>query len=75
VVRILAGNGNFSLRHRVQTGFGAHPASYSVSASGSFLGVQRPGYEADHSYPSSAEVKNAWNYTSTPPMRLDVVLS
>jgi len=26
-VRIPAGVGNFSLRHRVQTGFGAHPAS------------------------------------------------
>jgi hypothetical protein len=31
------------------------------------LGVKRPGREADHSPPSSAEVKNAWNYTSTPP--------
>jgi hypothetical protein len=29
-------------------------------------GVQRPGSEADHSPPSSAEVKNAWSYTSTP---------
>jgi hypothetical protein len=25
-----------------------------------------PGSEADHSPPSSAEVKNEWNYTSTP---------
>jgi hypothetical protein len=30
------------------------------------LGVKRPGREADHSLPSSAEVKNAWSYTSTP---------
>jgi hypothetical protein len=30
------------------------------------LGVERPGREADHSPPSSAEVKNAWNYNSTP---------
>jgi hypothetical protein len=30
------------------------------------LGVKRPGREADHSPPSSAEVKNAWSYTSTP---------
>jgi hypothetical protein len=30
------------------------------------LGVKRPGPEADHSPPSSAEVKNAWSYTSTP---------
>jgi hypothetical protein len=40
------------------------------------LGVKRPGREADHSPPSSAEVKNAWNYTSNPPIRLhSVVLS
>jgi hypothetical protein len=30
------------------------------------LGVKRPGCEAEHSPPSSAEVKNAWSYTSTP---------
>jgi hypothetical protein len=30
------------------------------------LRVKRPGREADHSPPSSAEVKNAWSYTSTP---------
>jgi hypothetical protein len=30
------------------------------------LGEKRPGREADHSPPSSAEVKNAWSYTSTP---------
>jgi hypothetical protein len=28
--------------------------------------VKRPGREADHSPPSSAEAKNAWSYTSTP---------
>jgi hypothetical protein len=31
------------------------------------LGVKRPGREADHSPPSSAEVNKAWRYTSTPP--------
>jgi hypothetical protein len=30
--------------------------------------------EADHSPPSSAEVKNAWSYTSTPPVRLHGVV-
>jgi hypothetical protein len=30
------------------------------------LGVKRLGREADHSPPSSAEVKNEWSYTSTP---------
>jgi hypothetical protein len=40
------------------------------------LGVKRPGREADHSSPSSAEVKNSWSYTSTHPIRLNgVVLS
>jgi hypothetical protein len=29
-------------------------------------GVQRPGHEADHSPPTSADVKNTWIYTSTP---------
>jgi len=29
-----------------------------------------PGYEYDHSPPSSAEVTDAWSYTSTPPIRL-----
>jgi hypothetical protein len=40
------------------------------------LGVKRPGREADHSPASSTEVKNAWSYTSTPPIPLHgVVLS
>jgi hypothetical protein len=30
------------------------------------LRVKRPGREADHSPPSSAEVKHAWSYTSVP---------
>jgi hypothetical protein len=40
------------------------------------LRVKRPRRDADHSPPSSAEVKNAWNYTSTPPICLNgLVLS
>jgi hypothetical protein len=38
------------------------------------LGVKRPGRQADHSPPSSAKVKNAWNYTSTPQIRLHGVV-
>jgi hypothetical protein len=33
-------------------------------------GVTRPGREADHSPPASAEVKRMWIYTSTPPYAL-----
>jgi hypothetical protein len=40
------------------------------------LGVKRPRRKADDSPPSSAEVKNAWSNTSTPPIRFrGVVLS
>jgi hypothetical protein len=71
-----AGAGNFSLHYRVQNGSEAHPASYQMGTGGSFPGVKAEGREADHSPPSSAEVKNAWSYTSTPLTRLhDVVLS
>jgi hypothetical protein len=40
----------------VQTGPGAHPASYTVGT-GSFPGVKWPGRDVDHPNPSSAEVK------------------
>jgi hypothetical protein len=35
-IRIPAEAKNFSLRHRVQTGSGAHPASYPMGTGGSF---------------------------------------
>jgi hypothetical protein len=34
-LRFPAGAGNFSLHHRVQNGFGAHPASYPMVTRGS----------------------------------------
>jgi hypothetical protein len=75
-VRFPAGDGNFSLHHRVQNGSGAHPASYTMVLGDLSLGVKRPGREANHSPPSSVEVKNEWSYTSTPSIRLHgVVLS
>jgi hypothetical protein len=59
-----------SLHHRIQTSSGAHLASYPTATRGSFSGGK-----ADHSHPASAEVKKAWNYTATPPIRLhDAVL-
>jgi hypothetical protein len=42
----------------VQTGSGTHSASCPVGTGGSFPGGKaRPGRDADHSPPSSAEVK------------------
>jgi hypothetical protein len=37
-------------------------------------GVERPGHGADHSTPSSAEVKIAWSYASTPLICLNGVM-
>jgi hypothetical protein len=60
-----------SLRHRVQTGPGAYPASYWK---GTGEGALSPGRGADHSHLTSAEDKNAWIYTFTPPLRLHGVV-
>jgi hypothetical protein len=40
------------------TGSRAHIASYPMGTGGSFPEIKRPGREADHSPPASAEVKN-----------------
>jgi hypothetical protein len=56
-VLFLAGAGNFSPHHRVQNGSGTQSASYPIGNRGSFPGDKRPGREADHSPPCSAEVK------------------
>jgi hypothetical protein len=51
------------------------PSLLSSGYQGLFLRVvKRPGREADHSPPSSAEFKNAWIYTFTPPIRLHGVV-
>jgi hypothetical protein len=52
----------------------AHPAPVQWVPGAIFLGVKRPGSKADHSPPSSAEVKNVWSYKSTPPIRLNGVV-
>jgi hypothetical protein len=57
--------GYFSLRHRFQTGTGAHSASYPVGTDAVIQGVKWPRRKAGHSPPSSAEVKNAYSCTST----------
>jgi len=41
--QFLTGAGNFSLQHDVQTGFGAHPASYPMGTRASFLGGKAAG--------------------------------
>jgi hypothetical protein len=43
VVRVPEGTGNVSVHHRVQTGSGTHPASYSVGNRGYFSGGKAAG--------------------------------
>jgi hypothetical protein len=57
-VRSPTGTEDFSSSPCVQTGSGAHPASYPMGTGGPFPGGEvRPGRDADHSPPSSAKVK------------------
>jgi hypothetical protein len=58
-VRSPAGAKDFSSSLCVQTGSGIHPASCTMGTVGPFPGGKgRPGSDADHSPPSSAEVVN-----------------
>jgi hypothetical protein len=58
---------DFSSSPCVQTGSGAHAASYPMGTGGSFPGGKaRPGRDADHSPPSTAEVKNKKLYLLPP---------
>jgi hypothetical protein len=57
-VRSLTGAEDFSSSPCIQTGSGAHPASYPMGTGGPFPGGKaRPGRDANHSPPCSAEVK------------------
>jgi hypothetical protein len=58
-VRSSAGAKDFSSSLFVQTGSAAHPASCTMGTGGPFPGGKaRPGRDADHSPPFSAEVVN-----------------
>jgi hypothetical protein len=64
-VRFLEGEIYFSLLHTVQTESGAHPASCPMDSGLSFPGGKATGREANHSPPSSVDVKN---YVAIPPL-------
>jgi hypothetical protein len=65
-VRVAVGQ-ELSLLHVVQIGFGftQPPIQWVPGALSS--AVKRPGREADHSPPTSVEIKKIWIYTSNPP--------
>jgi hypothetical protein len=58
--------GNFSLRHRLQTGSGATQPPIQGVPAVPFPEVKQLGREAEYSSPSSADIKNEWIYTSIP---------
>jgi hypothetical protein len=60
VLQFLAAGRGLSFLQNVQTVFG--PTQCPVDP-----GVKQPGPERDSSPPSTYEIKNAWNYTSTLP--------
>jgi len=59
-IRVPVGGSNCSLLQNAHT-------AICQEYRGSFQGVKGTRREADHSPPSSAEVKNEWNYISLPP--------
>jgi hypothetical protein len=69
-VQLSAGARGLSLLHSVKTGSEAHPASYWTGTWALWMGVKRPGREADNSPPSSAEVRNGGPAPPLPPKRL-----
>jgi hypothetical protein len=74
-VRFSAGAGNISLHLRVQNGSGAHPASYPMRVPTDLsLRIKRPGRDADHSLPSSAEIKECVELYIHAPIRIHGVV-
>jgi hypothetical protein len=64
-VRFPAGAGNFFFTNESRTALGPTQPPIKWVPGALSLGLKRQGREADHSPPSSAEVKNAWSYIST----------
>jgi hypothetical protein len=73
-VQFPAGAGFFLLATAFRSGLG--PTLPPVQWVSGFYSarLKRPRREADHPPPSSAEVKNAWSYTSTPAIRIHCVV-
>jgi hypothetical protein len=65
-VRVPVGSRIFSSSRRPDRLCGS-PNLLSKGYRGSFPGIKRSGLEADHSPPTSAEIKKKWIYTSAPP--------
>jgi hypothetical protein len=70
-VRSTTGAEDFSSSPCVQTGSGAHPASYPMGTGSPFPGGKaRPGRDANHSLHLVPRLSMSRSYTSSLPMRL-----
>jgi hypothetical protein len=61
------GQGTFLFATALRSALGSTQLPIQCVSGALSLGVKWPGREADHSFPSSADVKNAWSYISTLP--------
>jgi hypothetical protein len=66
-LRFRAGSRDCSSLHSVQPGPEVYSFSYPMGTGGSIPGGKVAGRQADHSFSSSAEAKNTYSYTFTPP--------
>jgi hypothetical protein len=61
------GKGYFSLHHSIQTGSGAHPATYFAGIGGSLPEVKRPGCEVDRPF-TSLQCRGLIMFGAIPPI-------
>jgi len=66
-VGFMGGTTDFLLLQGIQTSCGDHPAFCPWVLDAVSLGLKQLGCEPEHSPLQSAESKNVWRYTSTPP--------
>jgi hypothetical protein len=66
-VRVPGGGKNFHFSISSRPALGSTQPSIQWVPGALSSGIKRQGREADHSTPTSAEVKKMWIYTSTPP--------
>jgi hypothetical protein len=66
MVRFPSGTIYFCFLQNVQALYGVYPALLAIY----FLEVKEEKCEADHLHLSNVDIKNEWNYTSTPPCTL-----
>jgi len=71
-VRIPADQGIFLFLETYMSALGPYPFSWSM-VTGVLYQRKAAGAWSNHPHPSSAEVKNAWRYTSASPLRLHVM--